>query len=68
MVCLKMGLGIWMVFLASLRSAAATQRCIEMSADRQCPIAPGSKFTYRFTVDGQYGTYWYGIYSVLAEI
>ncbi|KAK3901662.1 Cupredoxin [Staphylotrichum tortipilum] len=25
----------------------------------QCPIAPGSNFTYRFTVAGQAGTYWY---------
>jgi len=25
----------------------------------QCPIAPGSSFTYRFTVDDQFGTYWY---------
>jgi hypothetical protein len=24
----------------------------------QCPIAPGSKFTYEFTVRGQSGTYW----------
>jgi len=24
----------------------------------QCPIAPGANFTYRFTVDNQYGTYW----------
>jgi FtsP/CotA-like multicopper oxidase with cupredoxin domain len=25
----------------------------------QCPIAPGHKFTYKFTVTGQSGTYWY---------
>ncbi|KAG5913171.1 hypothetical protein E4U42_001393, partial [Claviceps africana] len=25
----------------------------------QCPIAPGSSFTYRFRVRGQSGTYWY---------
>lgn len=25
----------------------------------QCPIAPGSNFTYTFKVDGQSGTYWY---------
>ena len=25
----------------------------------QCPIAPGANFTYEFTVDNQYGTYWY---------
>ncbi|KAK4953412.1 hypothetical protein LTR66_013682 [Elasticomyces elasticus] len=25
----------------------------------QCPIAPGSSFTYEFKVDGQAGTYWY---------
>jgi len=25
----------------------------------QCAIAPGSKFTYEFKVDGQSGTYWY---------
>jgi FtsP/CotA-like multicopper oxidase with cupredoxin domain len=25
----------------------------------QCPIAPGTKFTYEFKVSGQYGTYWY---------
>lgn len=25
----------------------------------QCPIAPGSNMTYKFTVDGQSGTYWY---------
>ncbi|KAF2192785.1 multicopper oxidase [Zopfia rhizophila CBS 207.26] len=25
----------------------------------QCPIAPGSDFTYRFRVEGQSGTYWY---------
>lgn len=25
----------------------------------QCPIPPGSSFLYNFTLDGQYGTYWY---------
>ncbi|KAK4900356.1 hypothetical protein LTR27_002581 [Elasticomyces elasticus] len=25
----------------------------------QCPIAPGGKFTYEFTVTGQSGTYWW---------
>lgn len=25
----------------------------------QCPIAPGSRFTYRFKITGQSGTYWY---------
>jgi len=25
----------------------------------QCPIPAHSSFTYRFTVTGQYGTYWY---------
>jgi FtsP/CotA-like multicopper oxidase with cupredoxin domain len=25
----------------------------------QCPIAPGSQFTYEFAVKQQYGTYWY---------
>ncbi|KAK4545485.1 hypothetical protein LTR36_002835 [Oleoguttula mirabilis] len=25
----------------------------------QCPIAPGGKFTYEFTVSGQSGTYWW---------
>jgi len=25
----------------------------------QCPIAPGSKFTYEFKVEGQSGSYWY---------
>ncbi|WYZ41240.1 hypothetical protein EsH8_V_000135 [Colletotrichum jinshuiense] len=25
----------------------------------QCPIAPNATFTYRFTVSGQSGTYWY---------
>ncbi|RMD43863.1 hypothetical protein DV735_g1183, partial [Chaetothyriales sp. CBS 134920] len=25
----------------------------------QCPIAPGSSFTYEFKIDGQAGTYWY---------
>lgn len=25
----------------------------------QCPIAPGSSFTYNFTVDNQSGSYWY---------
>ena len=25
----------------------------------QCPIAPGTKFTYEFEVSGQSGTYWY---------
>lgn len=25
----------------------------------QCPIAPGNKFTYDFTILGQSGTYWY---------
>ncbi|KAF2102433.1 putative multicopper oxidase, type 1 [Rhizodiscina lignyota] len=25
----------------------------------QCPIAPGTQFTYKFKVDGQSGTYWY---------
>lgn len=25
----------------------------------QCPIAPGEKFTYKFKIDGQAGTYWY---------
>ena len=25
----------------------------------QCPIAPGGKFTYEFTVSGQGGTYWW---------
>ncbi|KAB5592773.1 hypothetical protein CTheo_3757 [Ceratobasidium theobromae] len=25
----------------------------------QCPIPAGSSFTYRFTVTGQYGTYWW---------
>ncbi|KAG5970204.1 hypothetical protein E4U58_000618 [Claviceps cyperi] len=25
----------------------------------QCPIAPNSSFTYRFTIRGQSGTYWY---------
>jgi len=25
----------------------------------QCPIAPGLKFTYDFTIKGQHGTYWY---------
>lgn len=25
----------------------------------QCPIAPGAKFTYEFTVAGQSGTYWW---------
>lgn len=25
----------------------------------QCPIAPGTKFTYEFKVEGQSGTYWY---------
>ena len=25
----------------------------------QCPIPAKSSFTYRFTVTGQYGTYWY---------
>ncbi|KKA25987.1 hypothetical protein TD95_002169 [Thielaviopsis punctulata] len=25
----------------------------------QCPIAPGSSYTYNFTVSGQSGTYWY---------
>ncbi|RMZ78142.1 hypothetical protein DV738_g4018, partial [Chaetothyriales sp. CBS 135597] len=25
----------------------------------QCPIAPGSSFTYEFKIDGQTGTYWY---------
>jgi FtsP/CotA-like multicopper oxidase with cupredoxin domain len=25
----------------------------------QCPIAPGGKFTYKFTIQGQSGTYWY---------
>lgn len=25
----------------------------------QCPIAPGGRFTYEFTVDNQSGTYWY---------
>jgi FtsP/CotA-like multicopper oxidase with cupredoxin domain len=33
----------------------------------QCPIAPGSKYTYEFTVAGQSGTYWwhahYGVQS-----
>jgi FtsP/CotA-like multicopper oxidase with cupredoxin domain len=24
----------------------------------QCPIAPGGKFTYEFTITGQSGTYW----------
>ena len=26
----------------------------------QCPIAPGGKFTYKFTIQGQSGSYWYG--------
>lgn len=25
----------------------------------QCPIPAGSSFQYKFTVDNQYGTYWY---------
>lgn len=25
----------------------------------QCPIAPGRSFLYNFTVENQYGTYWY---------
>jgi len=25
----------------------------------QCPIPPGGSFLYNFTVDNQYGTYWY---------
>lgn len=25
----------------------------------QCPIPPGRSFLYNFTLDGQYGTYWY---------
>jgi FtsP/CotA-like multicopper oxidase with cupredoxin domain len=25
----------------------------------QCPIPPGKSFTYNFTIDNQYGTYWY---------
>ena len=25
----------------------------------QCPIAPGTKFTYEFKIVGQWGTYWY---------
>jgi FtsP/CotA-like multicopper oxidase with cupredoxin domain len=25
----------------------------------QCPIPPGKTFTYNFTVENQYGTYWY---------
>jgi FtsP/CotA-like multicopper oxidase with cupredoxin domain len=25
----------------------------------QCPILAGSSFTYEFTINGQYGTYWW---------
>ncbi|PLW48883.1 hypothetical protein PCASD_02822 [Puccinia coronata f. sp. avenae] len=25
----------------------------------QCPLAPGTSFTYKFTVDQQFGTFWY---------
>lgn len=25
----------------------------------QCPIPPGASFLYNFTIEGQYGTYWY---------
>lgn len=29
----------------------------------QCPIAPGSDYTYSFTIRGQSGTYWYHAHS-----
>lgn len=29
----------------------------------QCPIPPGRSFLYNFTVDSQYGTYWYHSHS-----
>jgi FtsP/CotA-like multicopper oxidase with cupredoxin domain len=29
------------------------------SSVTQCPIPPGSSFLYNFTVENQFGTYWY---------
>ena len=34
----------------------------------QCPIAPGSNFTYDFTIKGQHGTYWYGLNQTLPAL
>ncbi|PWZ01753.1 hypothetical protein BCV70DRAFT_157850 [Testicularia cyperi] len=31
----------------------------------QCPIPPGGSLTYRFKIDGQYGTYWYHSHSAM---